>query len=140
MVENTRVVATLFFDRLSANDLDGAMEVLADDCEVWIATAPVEAGREHTGTALAKPAFAGMMAQSRQLAPKGMQFVIHRSIVEGPEAALEVESRADLADGRFYNNRYTFLITVNGERITQLREYFDSKYASEFFLHLLQEK
>lgn len=140
MDSSVRATAEAFFERLDANDLDGAMNFLADTCAVWIATMPGDAaGPEHTGTTVPKAAFVDMMAKSQELAPAGMRFTIHSCIAEGDQVAVEVESRADLADGRLYNNRYSFWFRVDQGSITELREYFDSKYASDFFLSLLQK-
>ena len=136
-----RQTAETFFAHLSANELDRAMDLLSEDSTVWIATMPAGSpGPEHTGTTVPKPAFADMMAKSQQLAPAGMQFTIHRCLADQTEVAMELESRADLADGRLYNNRYVFWLRVEEGRITELREYFDSKYANDFFLGLLNQR
>ncbi|QLL07408.1 nuclear transport factor 2 family protein [Mycobacterium vicinigordonae] len=137
-MERTAIaVATEFFERLSDNDLPGAMGLLSQDCAVWIAsTSPGGAG-DYAGTSVPKDSFAAMMARSQQLAARGMQFTIHRSLTDDDTAAIEVESRAELSDGRIYSNRYTFWLIVKDSRITGLSEYFDTKYAQDFFLGLL---
>ena len=53
--------------------------------------------------------------------------------LEGTRVALETESRIPLADGRTYHNSYHLLAKFRGDKIRELREYYDSKYFRELF-------
>lgn len=132
-----QAVATEFFRHLSDNDLRGAMALLSEDCEIWIASTSALVVSEYVGTSVPKAEFVSMMAKTQQLAANGMQFTVRQSLTQDSTTVLEVESLSELSDGRIYSNRYTFWLTVENSCITGLREYFDTKYAESFFLGLL---
>ena len=50
---------------------------------------------------------------------------------EGDRVAMEMTSHADLKDGRVYENTYHFLFVFEGDLIKTVKEYLDTKYASE---------
>ncbi len=52
-------------------------------------------------------------------------------IAEGNQVAVEVESYGEHANGKTYNNKYHFLITIESGKITEVKEYMDT-------LHLYQ--
>ena len=59
--------------------------------------------------------------------------VIHDIIAEGNKIAAEAESRIPLKNSQVYNNKYHFKITVEDGRITEIKEYGDTKHAYDIF-------
>lgn len=66
-----------------------------------------------------------------QLFPNTLVFKIHNVITEGAFVAVECSSRADIANGGVYANRYIFLFEFAGDQIKTVKEYNDSHYAKE---------
>ncbi len=51
----------------------------------------------------------------------------------GPFVMLETHGMGKLSDGRTYDNRYAWAITVKDGKIFALREYMDSAYVAALF-------
>ena len=62
--------------------------------------------------------------------PNGFRMEIKRLTAEDDRVAVEAESNAVTADGRLYNNKYHFLITLRDGRIAELKEYFDNIHSA----------
>ena len=63
----------------------------------------------------------------------GIQFTLDAMTAEGDRVAAEVESYAELVNGRVYNNRYHMLFRFRGSQIVEVREYGDTLHAKEIF-------
>ena len=48
-------------------------------------------------------------------------------------ACVETEMTASTPDGREYRNDYTFFFEFREDRISEIREHVDTRYAAEFF-------
>jgi ketosteroid isomerase-like protein len=61
----------------------------------------------------------------------GIEFTVHALTAEGDRVAAEVESRARLTTGAFYNNHYHMLFEIRDERIRVVKEYSDTAHARD---------
>jgi ketosteroid isomerase-like protein len=64
---------------------------------------------------------------------KTMKFTITGSTVEDGRVALEAQGKADLANGKIYENKYHFLFECRDGNIIAAREYADSAPAIAAF-------
>ncbi len=65
--------------------------------------------------------------------PKGMDFIIKSVTAEGDRVSVEAESKAELANGKTYNNSYHMMFECSDSKIKALREYCDTYYANIVF-------
>ena len=119
-------VARDFFDRLSASDVTGALDLLSDDVTWWLAGKPDEMrfGGTYTKERLER-LLRAMMARL----PDGMRMTVRSTITEGDRVAVEVSSNGVLDNGRRYQNEYHFAMRMADGRITDVREYNDTQHA-----------
>jgi ketosteroid isomerase-like protein len=62
-----------------------------------------------------------------------LSFKVHDVIRDGDRLGAEVESHAQLKNGKVYNNKYHFKILLSGDKISEIREYADTKHLAETF-------
>jgi ketosteroid isomerase-like protein len=113
-------VAWRFFERLSAGDGDGALDLFAEDGTFWTNTFRVA-----IPAAMVKPIMGELLA----FCP--MQFVLDRWLVSGDVAIFEATATATTAEGAAYHNEYAFHLDVRDGRIAAFREYADTKHAHD---------
>jgi ketosteroid isomerase-like protein len=63
---------------------------------------------------------------------EGPELTVVGSTVEGDRVALETENFRMHANGVEYRNTYHFLMVFRGDRICQVKEYYNSGYARDF--------
>jgi ketosteroid isomerase-like protein len=120
--QNKQLAARLF-ERFTAGDLPGVMDLMAPDVNWWIAGKPgqLPVVGDHDRQRIER-LFRRMTAQLK--GPLCM--TVKSAIAEGDRVAMEVESRGELLNGRLYEQQYHFLITVRDGRIADVREYLDT--------------
>jgi ketosteroid isomerase-like protein len=123
--EENRKQATRFFERFDANDIQGALDTIADDGTWWIAGKP---GSLPAAGAHDKEQIARVFHRMARRLKDGLRMTVKSSIAEGDRVALEVESRGELDDGRVYKNEYHLLVTVRDGKIREVREYMDTQH------------
>ena len=120
-----------FFERFSAGDKSGALELL-DDAVVWHAMGR-EGGLPMSGER-DKQAIGGLIEDVKAGFPEGMKLTPTGWTADGDRVALEMESYAVKANGTVYNNFYHFLVIVCGGKITAIREYLDTLHVKRVFI------
>jgi ketosteroid isomerase-like protein len=119
----SKAVAHRLFERFSAGDAQGVLDLLADDATWWLpgkpGQLPVVGTRSKAQIARLFEAMAGQLEGPLKMTVRG-------AIAEGEQVAMEVESLGHLKNGRVYNQQYHFLITVRGGRICAVKEYLDT--------------
>jgi ketosteroid isomerase-like protein len=60
-----------------------------------------------------------------------MRFTRHSALDIGEHAVLELESNATRPDGKSYNNRYCFVISIANSKIVRMHEYGDTLLGRE---------
>jgi len=124
-LEDNKAVACRFFERFDANDIEGALDTLADDATWWIAGKP--AGLAAAGVH-DKKQIAGVFQRIAGRLKDGLRMRVKSSIAEGDRVALEVVSHGELRNGRLYENEYHTLMTIRDGKIREVREYMDTQH------------
>ena len=124
-IEESKKIATEFAARFSANDMAGALDMLADDVTWWVAGKP---GQVPGAGEFNKGQVAGLFRRMAEQFPRGLRMTIKGMTAEGEKIAVELESYGELPDGRVYNNEYHMLLTIRGGKIIAMREYHDTQH------------
>lgn len=131
MTDANKRIVSQFFERFSAGDTSGALELLDKDV-VWRAMGregglPLSGERDKQGVA-------GLIEDVKAGFPSGMRLTPTGWTCDGDRVAIEMESYAEKANGTIYNNFYHFLVIVTDGKITSIREYFDTLHVKQVFL------
>jgi ketosteroid isomerase-like protein len=123
--EHNKKVASDFFTRIDANDVPGALALLADDATYWIAGDPAVApsAGEHDKTGMSK--LFHLMGKALR---DGLRMTVKGMTAEGERVAVEAESLGELKNGRVYRQKYHILMVVRDGRIAAVREYLDTQH------------
>jgi ketosteroid isomerase-like protein len=124
--ENKQIV-TEYFSHLSAGRREQALEMLGEDATWWAPGFGV----------MSKAQFATMMVYMEKIIRGSIQLTLKRITAEDDRVAAEAESDADVVNGKHYHNTYHILVVIRGGKIREVKEYHDTKYASEVFGDLL---
>jgi uncharacterized protein len=123
--EENKKIASDLLARLSAGDVAGALDMMADDATWWIAgkpgQLPVVGTRDKAQIARV---FHGMIGQLTN----GLRMTVKSAIAEGDRVALEVESYGELRNGRVYNQEYHMLFTIRDGKVSAVKEYLDTQH------------
>lgn len=121
--QTNKAIAAALFDRFTAGDLPGVLDMLADDATWWLpgkpGQLPVVGNRNKSQIT---KLFHSMTAQLEG----PLKMTVKSAIAEGEQVAMEVESLGHLKNGRTYNQEYHFRITVRDGKISAVREYLDT--------------
>jgi uncharacterized protein len=124
-IEANKQVAMRFFERFSANDIQGALDTMSEDATWWIAGKKEQLpaagvyGKEKIGRLFHN--LTGQLKGGLKMRVKGM-------IAEGDKVAVEVESYGELKNGRVYRQEYHPLMTFRDGKISAVREYLDTQH------------
>ena len=128
-INDTKQAALAAWSAFGSRDADKIRAVLTEDV-CW--TAPA---RNATQVALGLPAAIletrdGIVAfhtrHFRRLFPDGAQFDITKAVAEGDTVIFEQRMMARTVNGRAYDNRYCWVLEMEGARIRRIREYMDT--------------
>jgi uncharacterized protein len=124
-IEQNKQLASDFFASLSAGDIPGALNLMADDATWWIAGKPEQlpAAGDHRKKQIAR-VFYNMASQMKN----GLKMTVKNLLAEGDKVAVELESYGELQNGRIYNNQYHVLMTIRDGQISEVREYLDTQH------------
>lgn len=129
-IEQNKRIAAEFFARFSANDLAGALDLVADDATWWLAG---KSPQSRPGGTYDKTKIAHLFERLVGRLKDGLRMNVKSAIGEANRVAVEVESHGELTNGRRYNNEYHFLMTIRDGKISAVREYNDTLHAFETF-------
>ena len=130
-LDANKQLAAKLFDRISANDIPGALDTLADDATWWIAGKP---DAQPASGLHDKAWIAGLFQRMTSQLDGPMRMTVRGLVAEGDKVAAEVEGHGTLRDGRSYDQEYHFLMTLRDGKISAVREYLDTQqvYATWF--------
>ncbi len=114
-----RQAALKMIAALSEGRLDESL--LTDDVTWWV---------PGMGS-VSKAQFRGMADGFKTMVKGGCPLTVHGVTADGDRVAVEVESHADLVNGKHYNNHYHFLFLFRDGKIYQCKEYNDSKHVAD---------
>jgi len=126
-VSENKQIVTEYFSHLSAGRREQALEMLGEDATWWAPGFGV----------MRKAQFATMMVYMDKIIRGSIQLTLKRITAEDDRVAAEAESDADVVNGKHYHNTYHILVVIRGGKIREVKEYHDTKYASEVFGDLL---
>jgi hypothetical protein len=63
----------------------------------------------------------------------GLEMSVIGMVAERDKVAAEIRSRADLIDGRVYENQYHMLFTLRQRKIVEVKEYADTLLIANMF-------
>ncbi len=108
-LEQNKQIASDFFARIDANDVAGALDLLADDATYWIAGDPaaIPSAGEHDKTGMSK--LFHLMGKGLE---NGLRMKVNGMTAEGDRVAVEAESLGPLKNGRVYRQKYHILMAV----------------------------
>jgi ketosteroid isomerase-like protein len=86
---------------------------------------------------MGKAQFAEMLSYIDRILKGSMKLTFKRITAEDDRVAVEAESDADLVNGKHYHNTYHILVVIHGGKIREIKEYHDTKYATEVLGDLL---
>ncbi|KAA9108214.1 nuclear transport factor 2 family protein [Microbacterium rhizomatis] len=137
-------VALGFMSALDANDAEGVRSWMAPGATWWVDTGLDRASGAFgldPGDGRPWPLHGEMdageksdgLAGVRDRFPGGIRQIVRRSFAGGDVAVLEVAGDGLYRGEKPYRNRYCFVITVSGDRVTSVREYLDTRHAADVF-------
>jgi uncharacterized protein len=128
MSEANKKLVIKLIEHLSSGLLDKAFDAVADDATWWVAGTP---------ELYSKQQYRDLCAHSHTIFKTGPVMTIKATTAEADRVALEAESDADLVNGKHYHNYYHFLFVIHDGRVTQAKEYLDTKHVADSFGDLL---
>ena len=131
MTEKNKQIVGQFFERFSAADVAGALD-LVDAAVVWRAMG--REGRLPMSGEMDRQAIGGLIENVKAAFPDGMKLTPTGWTAEGDRVAVEIESYAVKTNGTVYNNFYHFMVIVSDGRITAIREYLDTLHVKKVFI------
>jgi ketosteroid isomerase-like protein len=127
-LEDNRRIATAFFRCHDAGDVQGALDLLADDCRYWLAGKP---GTNATaGIAQTKAQMADIFRRMNDAMTGPLRMQVKGTVAEGDKVAVEATSRGELKNGKVYEQEYHLLLTIRDGKIATAREYMDTAHVN----------
>ena len=117
-----------FFQTFATSDVDRALSMMTDDATWWIL------GKSHLLPICGlktKTVMADLLRGLMEATTNGLVMDCKGMIAEGDKVAFEGESHAPLKNGKVYNNRYHFLVTLRDGQVSSVREYLDTMHTAE---------
>lgn len=124
--ENSKAIVERF--------MRGEFEALADEAVIWLAAQiPVTPDSTTDSGWVDKKHLLRMMASLNGMGCTRYRVKTVGLTAEGARVAVEAEGHIELKSGRIYANKYHILFVVQGDKITSMREYSDTRLVKELF-------
>jgi hypothetical protein len=115
------------FKNAAIDDLSAAM---SEDATWWILGKPhLFPGAGTKSKADMKRIWGDLFSHMKD----GLEMSVIGMVAEGDKVAAEIRSRADLTDGRVYENQYHMLFTLRQGKIVEVKEYADTLLIASMF-------
>jgi ketosteroid isomerase-like protein len=124
-IEQNKALVHEYLRRMQAGEATVA-DLLAEDVTWWVPRSS-ELGGTHRG----KAAVLALMARGVDLYQPPLRVTVEEMVAERDSVCVQLVIEAKTAAGRPYRNDYHFAFRVRDGRIAAVREYVDTKYASE---------
>jgi len=129
MSENNKNVVRNAYAAISKGDLDGFLNLLADDVQWYFI-----GSHRFAGTHNGKDEIVSNLLNNLAADLEGMiELEIKQLIAEGDKVVAEMLGRARSKSGKDYNNTYCIILTVRNGLIHDIREYLDTELVTEVF-------
>ncbi|HJU11629.1 MAG TPA: nuclear transport factor 2 family protein [Candidatus Binataceae bacterium] len=124
-VEDNKKIVARFFEDLSTGNAAGVLGALGDSATWWVA------GNFPLSGTKTKAQFVELIGSLGQNIDGGLRVTPTGVTAEGDRAAVEAESYAKMKNGKIYQNKYHFLLTIRDGKIQQVKEYLDTMHAND---------
>jgi ketosteroid isomerase-like protein len=126
--ERNKEVVRLFFETLSAGDLERLRDLFHEHATWTVVAHEIPGAGDHHGR---DAIVDGFLAPIRgRFAPGDPKVDINNLVAEGPWVAVEARGRGHVADGTVYDNNYVFFLELDKGKVRTLREYMDTQYVT----------
>ena len=130
--EEMKSLALRYFDAVCAADANELRALFADDVRWRIPKGAIPPyGGIHQGADKIIEMMLGAVGHS--FVPGSQKFNVLTVLIGDCIVCAETEMTARTPDGRDYRNDYTFFFEFAGDRISEIREHVDTRYAADFF-------
>ena len=124
-IEENKALVREYFRRMQAGEATVA-DLMTDDVTWW-----VPQSSEFGGTHRGKASVLALMGKGVDLYQLPLTVVVEEMVAERDQVCVQLAIEAKTAAGLPYRNDYHFAFRVRDGRIAAVREYVDTKYASE---------
>jgi uncharacterized protein len=129
-MQDLKHITRQLFERFSVSDIEGALALMTDDVG-W--RMPGKPQLTPTAGMYDKTRLRRLFGRMLDRLEGPLQMTVLDPIGEGERVAVEVESRAELRNGRQYRQQYHFAIGFRDGKIVAVREYLDTHHAHHVF-------
>lgn len=129
-IEDNKQLVVRYCARFGLSDVDGILEMMADDATWRVVGKPHLYPGAGTKT---KSEMEGVWRTMYASFSEPLSLHVLDMVAEGDRVAAECRCRAVLGDGKVYENEYHFLFRVRDGRVAEVREYTDLMHAQEVF-------
>jgi ketosteroid isomerase-like protein len=119
------------FARFTASDIDGVMNLLAEDA-TW--KVPGKPDLSRAAGVYDKERIQGLFRLMLGRLRHGLAMTVVGMVCEDRRVVAEVVSSGDLENGRAYRQEYLFWIETRDGKITAVREYLDTHHAWDVWM------
>jgi ketosteroid isomerase-like protein len=126
--EKNKETVRAFIDALNRQDIAGLDALLTDDATWTVCARDIPGAGTHEKNAVLERNQPTML---EIFLPGEPQTRITRLIAEGDVVSAEAVSHGRLVHGAVYNNQYSHVYEIRGDRIASIREYTDTDYAGK---------
>jgi ketosteroid isomerase-like protein len=128
LAEHKQVVRA-FFDAGNRGDLDSCLGLMADNI-AWTNIGSTK----FSGTFVGKEALiADLLGPLFDRLQAGISATLDSMIAESDWVVVQSRGEAETKDGRPYNNTYCHVFRIDGGKIGEVTEYFDTELTSSVF-------
>lgn len=114
-----------FFKHLNKGDVAAAFALVRDDVKWWVpGTLPFSGTKDKTQ-------YMGIVSRIQSGFPTGLVFTVKNMVAENNQVAAEVESLGQHVNGKTYANKYHFLIALEDNRFSAVKEYMDTLHLKD---------
>lgn len=125
-------MAEAYFEAVCAGDAEGLRALFADDVRWRIPKGAIPPyGGVHRGADTVVEMMLGAVGAS--FVEGSQRFAVATTLIGDDVVCKETEMTAEGVDGRSYRNDYTFFFVFGDDRIVEIREHVDTRYAADFF-------
>ena len=124
-IEENKALVREYFLRMQAGDPTVA-EMMAEDITWWVPQSS-ELGGTHRG----KAAVLALMGKGGDLYQLPLRVTVEEMVAERDQVCVQLVVEAKTAAGLPYRNDYHFAFRIRDGKLIAVREYVDTKYASD---------
>jgi ketosteroid isomerase-like protein len=130
--ERNKAIVQGFLAALARGDRESARAAFTEDAS-WRYPASLGGPGVHRGRDAIFDVYFGVDEKLFETGTRHYDFEITSTVAEGDRVAIEMRHRGRTRDGRPYETDYHVLYRLEGGRIAEVHEYFDSLYVRRLY-------